>query len=78
MKYTKAHEAAHAEFRKILANYYKGRITYREFCKAIFKAVGNHRYSEAWIELATIAMDARSVLDYETKVANHFSEIQYT
>ena len=77
MKYTKNHEAAHAEFRKILANYYRGYITYKEFRKAIFKAVGNHRYSEAWIELADIAMNSRSVLDYENRVANNFAEIVY-
>ena len=77
MKYTKYHEAAHTYFHQTLHYYFTGKITYREFRKDVFKAVGNHRYSEAWIELADIAMHSSSVRDYETRVANNFAEIVY-
>ena len=77
MKYTKNHEAAHAEFRKIVAQYYRGYLTYMEMNKAIFKAVAKHNYSDAWTLLATIALNANSVLDFERRVADMFTEIVY-
>ena len=77
MKYNKNHEAAHAEFRKIVVAYYRGYLTYMEMNKAIFKAVARHRYSDEWTLIATIAMNAASVLDYERRVADTFTEIVY-
>lgn len=75
MKYTKAHEAAHIEFHRILLQFFRGRITAMELNKAIFKAVANHRYSDAWVMMATTAMNAKSVADYEAKVTDLFTVI---
>lgn len=77
MKYTKNHEAARSTFHQIVLSYYRGRITYMEMNKAIFKAVAQHHYSDAWTLMATIAMNASSVLDFERRVANQFTEIVY-
>ena len=73
MKFTATHEAAYLFFHNIVLQYYRGRLTYKEMRKGIFKAVAQHRYCDAWLDIADIAMHARSVADYEA----HINAYQY-
>lgn len=44
--------------RVIIREYKRGRMTYTEATKAIYKAVTRHRYTVEWMEAATDAIKA--------------------
>ena len=76
MKFTKAHENAYNTMRNLLQMFYRGRLSYREFTTAVFKEVAHHRYTDAWVDIATVAMHSGSMAKFDANVNELFTEYE--